>query len=887
MRPTNARALAVLCLALLAGCAGKDGAKGTTALVSSALEAAGANCPAGGARIDSGLDANANGTLDAAEVSATRYVCDGADAVSGLVATALEAAGPNCPAGGLRVTAGPDADHDGMLDAGEVATTSFVCDGVDAPVTLLVTAEEPAGTNCAAGGARVQTGLDADADGALAAAEVTSTRYVCNGAAATDAVVVTATEPPGPNCVAGGVRVSSGLDLDRDGTLDAGEVQATSFVCDAAAALVAIVRTTAEPAGANCAYGGSRVESGLDADLDGALDAGEVSTTSYVCAADTRDPEVVAFGPASGAAGVATSAIFTVTFSEPVDPASLTAATLWLEQGGVPVAGAIGYQPGALSATFTPAGQLTVGLQYDLEVTPGVRDLEGNGLIMGYSAQWVVAVDDVPPSILSLSPRDGGVTPAITALEARFDEPLMPSSAAGASITLADGAGAPVAGTLSHDAAAGLIRFAPGAALVLGTTYTATLAAMAADPSGNMRVYATTWSFTVGAPEVVGAPTAAAEVQAGGVLRVRVPVNEVTQIVRVWLTRDLAVDGNAWAVADGARAAPGDTFIDVDLRIDATVAPGDYALALLPFEPTGANPTWYVWHSLTSGTDYASTHDLTAYAATALPINFVRVTDPVPPPASRPDLSVTIDAVAPGATAGTLDVSYTVRNTGGSDAGAFALGLYANAHLSSHLYWYPEVSVDVAALAAGASVSGVATVADETPGATFVYASVDYAQAVEEVNEENNEARYRPAGLTAVATGTLAAPVPIVDNATNAGTVAVSGGPAVIRDLTVQLDATHTYMEDVTVELVSPGGVSVVLIANRGGSANNMVATVFDDFAVAAIGAGAAPFTGTFRPEQRLGAFVGLPADGTWTVRVSDNATIDTGTLTGCTITFY
>ena len=49
--------------------------------------------------------------------------------------------------------------------------------------------------------------------------------------------------------------------------------------------LTALVKTTAEPAGANCATGGTKVETGLDVNNNGVLDAGEVnaSQTQYVC----------------------------------------------------------------------------------------------------------------------------------------------------------------------------------------------------------------------------------------------------------------------------------------------------------------------------------------------------------------------------------------------------------------------------------------------------------------------------------------------------------------------------------------------------------------------------------------------------------------------------
>jgi hypothetical protein len=44
-----------------------------------------------------------------------------------------------------------------------------------------------------------------------------------------------------------------------------------------------LVAVEAEPAGANCAEGGTRIDTGVDADGDGELDADEVERTEYLC----------------------------------------------------------------------------------------------------------------------------------------------------------------------------------------------------------------------------------------------------------------------------------------------------------------------------------------------------------------------------------------------------------------------------------------------------------------------------------------------------------------------------------------------------------------------------------------------------------------------------
>jgi len=66
---------------LLANCS-KDGADGKTSLTRTTQVAAGVNCAYGGTKIETGIDANNNGTLEDSEVTTTQtqYVCDGAGA---------------------------------------------------------------------------------------------------------------------------------------------------------------------------------------------------------------------------------------------------------------------------------------------------------------------------------------------------------------------------------------------------------------------------------------------------------------------------------------------------------------------------------------------------------------------------------------------------------------------------------------------------------------------------------------------------------------------------------------------------------------------------------------------------------------------------------------
>lgn len=199
---------------------------------------------------------------------------DGEDPPDAAVRIDAEPPGANCADGGSAVHVGLDLDGDGALGDDEIESTTYVCD----PEALVRIDAEPAGANCAEGGRAIRSGLDADGDGTLDDDEVTDTIYVCD-----EAILAALTrvdpEPAGVNCTAGGTAIASGLDLDADGTLDAGEVTHVDYVCDDAV----LQEVAVEPAGPHCVTGGAAIHVGEDVDGDGTLDPAEVTATEYVC----------------------------------------------------------------------------------------------------------------------------------------------------------------------------------------------------------------------------------------------------------------------------------------------------------------------------------------------------------------------------------------------------------------------------------------------------------------------------------------------------------------------------------------------------------------------------------------------------------------------------
>ncbi len=296
---------------------GADEEPPASALLRSSPEAPGDRCPYGGVRVESGVDLDGDGMLGDDEVDRSSYACnarvDGFDSRS-----RIEQGAPDevCPEGGVTLLVGLDRDDDGRLGDDEVDQRSYLCHGSrgdDGFTSLVDVAEIVPGPEsaCYFGGTRLRAGLDLDRDGDLDPGEVTHARDVC--AVHTNDRMTLASqsiEPPGENCEHGGVGFESGFDEDGDKLLDPEEVTHVGYVCsevsvvDGKNALI----STSPASGGQCRAGGYVMRTGLDLDADGALSEAEVEETSVVCngedgahaLVDTRPYQGSACGPEGG-----------------------------------------------------------------------------------------------------------------------------------------------------------------------------------------------------------------------------------------------------------------------------------------------------------------------------------------------------------------------------------------------------------------------------------------------------------------------------------------------------------------------------------------------------------------------------------------------------------
>ena len=107
---------------------------------------------------------------------------------------------------------------------------------------------------------------------------------------------------------------------------------------------------------------------------------------------------------------------------------------------------------------------------------------------------------------------------------------------------------------------------------------------------------------------------------------------------------------------------------------------------------------------------------------------------------------------------------------------------------------------------------------------------------------------------------------------------------SLITDVNVTVNITHTWDSDLILTLIGPNGTSVILSNSNGSLGDNYTNTIFDQESTDPIGAGTAPFTGSFIPDEDLSVLYGTFSGGDWTLNVSDNAFGDTGTIDSWTL---
>ena len=188
-----AHVFATVAALVLASCGGGDDTRSDVdpIVLAAAAQPQSAQCANGGVQLHAGFDLNSNGVLDDSETLGLHEACVTAStspASAALVVASLEPRGTDCAGGGVRLRSGADANANGVLDADEVSVTSHACRSAS-PAAMAIAGSDVlarverigAGNVCAFGGLDVSSGADVNGNGVLQPAEVTSARALCEG----------------------------------------------------------------------------------------------------------------------------------------------------------------------------------------------------------------------------------------------------------------------------------------------------------------------------------------------------------------------------------------------------------------------------------------------------------------------------------------------------------------------------------------------------------------------------------------------------------------------------------------------------------------------------------------------------------------------------------
>jgi gliding motility-associated-like protein len=132
---------------------------------------------------------------------------------------------------------------------------------------------------------------------------------------------------------------------------------------------------------------------------------------------------------------------------------------------------------------------------------------------------------------------------------------------------------------------------------------------------------------------------------------------------------------------------------------------------------------------------------------------------------------------------------------------------------------------------------------------------------------------------------------PLFTNINVFGVQPTTLGPGVIRS--VCINATHPFVDDLDIYLISPGGQFIELTTDNGADGDNYTNTCFTPVATQVINYGFvgapsiyAPFTGDFAPEGVWSDLWGGPTNGQWRLQVLDDSNGSNGAINDWTITF-
>jgi hypothetical protein len=334
----------------------------------------------------------------------------------------------------------------------------------------------------------------------------------------------------------------------------------------------------------------------------------------------TPPPTVTATVPTNGALNVPIGQVLSATFSEAMNPASISATTFTVTgPGGVAVPGAVTYA--GVVATFTPTAHLAFSTVYTATITTGAVSVAGTPLAANYV--WTFTTITPPPTVTATVPVNGALNvPIGQALSATFNEAMNPTSISATTFKLTGPGGTAVAGTVTYSGV--VATFTPTANLAYNTLYTATITTGAASVAGTPLAANYVWTFTTITP----APTVTAVVPLNAATNV--PITQMLSATFSEAMNPATLNAATFTVSAGGVSVPGAVAYSGLVATFTPTANLAYATVYTATITTGAEDlagtglvSNYVWTFTTASPTPVVVSTIPVNGATAVPINQV------------------------------------------------------------------------------------------------------------------------------------------------------------------------------------------------------------------------------------------------------------------------
>ena len=286
-------------------------------------------------------------------------------------------------------------------------------------------------------------------------------------------------------------------------------------------------------------------------------------------------PAVISTNPANGATGVPTNRSIAATFSEAMNPATISTTTFTLTgPGALVVPGTVAYSASGSAALFTPTAPLAANTLFTATITTGAQDLAGNALPSNFVWTFTTGAtpDNTSPTVISTVPANGATNvPINQAVSATFSKGMNPLTLSGSTFTLTGPGTTPVTGSVTYTGVGNTATFTPAATLAPSTVFTATITTGAKSLAGNALASNFVWTFTTGTALTITKPTLTATNPANGAIGV--PINQAVSATFSKAMDPLTINTNSFTLS-GSGGSPVAGTVSYDaLNFIATFTP--------------------------------------------------------------------------------------------------------------------------------------------------------------------------------------------------------------------------------------------------------------------------------------------------------------------------